>query len=152
MPDTLWRDYFKIVRPTEDEVAEWEDAKKASPKSKKALRVTLEATHSGFVNDNLRFYIPSRMRDGAPSFIEGSKPAKVLKHHNAYGDPVGIVIDAEYVPTVPDSLSSSESVQILLDSNFSIKEQLRATGRFIKTGMPTNSDFKGLGYKYSQDP
>ena len=69
-------------------------AKKDGKINKVVARV--EATHSGIINKNKWFYIPSGMEDGVGTFTAPfNKP--VLLNHDAYSDPVGRVIDSEYV-------------------------------------------------------
>lgn len=62
------------------------------------LNVQIAATHSGVVIRNNRFYLPERMKKGAPTFTKDFfKP--VLLHHDQDKDPVGRIIDAAYVDT-----------------------------------------------------
>jgi len=148
----LFRDYFKLVKPTEEDVSKWKDSLTVQSDSysqagvKQGLDVTFEATHSGFLNDNLRFYLPSRMMDGTATFIKRNKPAKILKHHNTHEDPVGIITAAEYIPTIPDGLENNRDVQILMDSSNSIAKQVSAAKRFMKSGIPFSDGWRGLGY------
>ena len=112
----------------------------------KGLKVVFEATHSGIVNNNLRFYIPSLMREGTKTFMKAKKTTKILKHHNSDSDPVGIITGAEYIETIPEELKDNPDVKILVDSTSSIKKKLKAAKNFIKTGIPLSKDFAGLGY------
>lgn len=65
---------------------------------KKGLIVRLAATHAGIVTGNNTFYLPDKMREGVPTFVENfGKP--ILTHHNEEKDPIGRVIDARYVDT-----------------------------------------------------
>ena len=140
----LFRDYFKLVKPNKEEVSQWKDSLVTQPRNsyssdnamRKGLEVTFEATHSGFFNDNLRFYLPSRMKDGAKSFVNRNKPAKILKHHDAASDPVGIILDAEYIETIPEGLENNKDVMIMMDSSNSVPKQVAAAKRFMKTGIP----------------
>jgi hypothetical protein len=141
---SIFNDYYKIVRPTDSVIKDFKDS--TIDGQKRGLEITLEATHSGIMNRNIKFYIPSRMEDGAFTFVKRQKPAKILKHHDTASDPVGIITDAEYVHTIPEYLMSDKNVQILTDSNFSVSRQISAARSFIKDGYPLNEDFKGLGY------
>jgi hypothetical protein len=151
---SLFMDYCKVIPPSSEQITSWNDNLTIRSQLSEGIRsartmgleVTLEATHSAFFNDNMRFYIPSRMEDGAKTFINGRKPAKLLKHHDAASDPVGIVIGAEYIHTIPDGLQTDRDVQILTDSSFSIKRQLAAARRLMKTGIPFSDSWRGLGY------
>lgn len=150
----LFRDYFKLIKPNEEEISKWKDSlvEEASdnyiPQNgiRKGLEVTFEATHAGLFNDNLRFYLPSRMKDGVNTFINRKKPAKILKHHDSSSDPVGIVIGAEYVPTIPEGLENNKDIQIMMDSSNSIPKQVAAAKRFLKSGIPFSEGWRGLGY------
>jgi len=150
----LFRDYFTLVKPDKEEVSKWNDSIMTQPvnsysadnNTQKGLEVTFEATHSGFFNDNLRFYLPSRMKDGAKSFVNRNKPAKILKHHDAQADPVGIILDAEYVETIPEGLENNKDVLIMMDSSNSVTKQVAAAKRFMKTGIPFSEGWRGLGY------
>jgi len=142
--EPLFNDYCKVQPLSDNQVSEMKDFF-SSPEDK-GLEVTLEATHSGFMNDNLRFYIPSRMRDGAKTFTQRRKPAKILKHHDAQSDPVGIIVDAEYIDTTPEYLQKNKDVQILNDSSFPMKKQISAAKRLMKSGVMDSEDWKGLGY------
>lgn len=142
--EPTFNDYCKVEPLSDNQVSEMKDFF-SSPEDK-GLEVTLEATHSGFMNDNLRFYIPSRMRDGCKTFTQRKKPAKILKHHNAQSDPVGIIVDAEYVDTIPEALIDNKNIQILNDSSFPIKKQISAAKRLMKSGIMSSEDWKGLGY------
>lgn len=142
--ESIFKDYCKVQPLSDNQVSEMKDF--FSNPENKGLEVTLEATHSGFMNDNLRFYIPSRMRDGVRSFTKRNKPAKILKHHDAQSDPVGIIVDAEYVDTVPEALRENKNIQILNDSSFPIKKQISAAKRLMKSGIMSSDDWRGLGY------
>lgn len=142
--EPLFNDYCKVQPLSDNQVSEMKDF--FSTPENKGLEVTLEATHSGFMNDNLRFYIPSRMRDGAKTFVNRQKPAKILKHHDTQSDPVGIIVDAEYVDTTPEALHGNKDIQILNDSTFPIKKQISAAKRLMKSGIMTSDDWRGLGY------
>lgn len=65
---------------------------------KKGLQVRIAATHAGIITGNNTFYMPDKVRDGVPSFIENyNKP--VLLHHDEEKDPIGRIINARYVDT-----------------------------------------------------
>jgi hypothetical protein len=62
------------------------------------LLVQIAATHSGLVTRNNGFYLPDRMRQGAASFTKDyHKP--VLLHHEEHEDPIGRIVQADYVDT-----------------------------------------------------
>jgi len=151
---SLFRDYFKVVKPTDKEITEWKDSLietssddlSSQGRVRQGLEVTFEATHSALFNDNLRFYLPSRMEDGAKTFIQRNKPAKILKHHDSSADPVGVIIGAEYISTIPEGLANNKDVLTLLDSSNSINDQIKASRKLLKSGIPFEDNWRGLGY------
>ena len=148
---SLFRDYFKLVKPNTKDISEWKESitinKDNYPMGvRRGLEVTFEATHSGLYNDNLRFYVPSRMMDGTATFVKRNKPAKILKHHNSHADPIGIITGAEYISTIPDGLESNKDILIMTDSSNSLAKQVAAIKRFMKSGIPFSEGWRGLGY------
>jgi hypothetical protein len=151
-----FRDYFTIAKPTVEQTKIISDTLMSAPMNSygssnsqtqgRGLEVTMKATHSAFNNLNKRFYIPSRMADGAVTFMNKKKPTKILKHHDAESDPVGIIVGAEYVSTIPDALVLNRDVQILTDSSNSLSKQIQAAKRFMKSGIPFTDGWEGLGY------
>jgi len=64
----------------------------------KGLNVRIAATHAGIITRNNMFYLPDKLRKGAPTFLQDfGKP--VLKHHDEKSDAIGRVVDAFYVDT-----------------------------------------------------
>jgi len=142
----VFRDYYKFHTPSEEETIEWKDNLVTSPTSTHGLEVILEASHSGILNDNMKFYIPSRMEDGVHTFVREPKPLKILKNHDPHQDPLGVITGARYVNTVPEVLMDDKNVQVLLDSTNSVKKQIKAAKNFLATGIPLSNGWKGLGY------
>ena len=156
MPKDLsfFRDYFQLVKPSDKDISKWKESMSDSVQDnlsteahmRQGLEVTLEATHAALFNDNLRFYLPSRMQDGCDTFVKRNKPAKILKHHDSTADPVGIIVGAEYISTIPDSIKDSKDVMILTDSSFSLRDQVKASRRLLKSNIPFTDEWRGLGY------
>lgn len=138
-------DFFKIRLPSEKKIIEMKDSLSSSSLNRQCLSIQIEATHSGKINNNLKYYIPSRMRDGVGTFTD-KKPAKILKHHKIDEDPVGVIRTAEYIDTIPEYLMQDKNVQIMMDSSYPINKQMAAVKRFIQDGYPLADDFKGLGH------
>jgi hypothetical protein len=142
-----FKDAIKISKPTSEDLSVWKDSLgETYTGTRKALRVVLEATHSALINRNVRWYVPSRMKDGADSFINANKPAKVLKHHDVMSDPIGVVRSSRFVPTIPQELIDNPDVQVLMSSTSEMKDQIQAMKRLIKSGITNSKDWKGLGY------
>jgi hypothetical protein len=147
----LFRDYFRLIKPTQENAKEWKDSIKefkdySAQEVRKGLEVSFEATHAGILNKNMKFYIPSRMKDGTITFMNKNKSVKILKHHDALSDPVGIITSSEYVSTVPELLSNDKNVQIMSDSSNSITKQVIAAKNFLQTKIPLSDNWRGLGY------
>jgi len=142
-----FKDSYTITRPTEEDLVVWKDSLGSSYIGpKKALRILVEATHAALVNRNARWYSPAKMRDGADTFVNKNKPAKILKHHDTHSDPVGVVRGSRFVSTVPADLLDNPDVAVLMSSTASMKDQIKAMKRLIKSGVTKREDWKGLGY------
>ena len=138
-----FRDCYKIVNPTEEQWKTFKDS--ASLNGKRRLRTYFEATHSAISNKNERAYLPSMMRIGADSFTKG-KRAPILKHHNPDADPVGKVVSAQYIDTVPQDLVGDPNVLALIDQATPIKKQVRAMASFLRSKAVLADGWRGLGY------
>jgi hypothetical protein len=64
----------------------------------KSLVAQIEMTHSGIVTRNSGFYLPDNMRKGAHTFTKNYKKP-VLVGHDSDSEPVGRVIQADYIDT-----------------------------------------------------
>jgi len=64
--------------------------------SRRSLLVTVEATHAGIINGNMRFYRPDRMQEAVHTWTS-DYPKPVLLRHDEKSDPVGRVVRARYV-------------------------------------------------------
>jgi hypothetical protein len=152
MPElSLFRDYYEIKKPSNEDVEKINDSvanlEQFKDKATKGLPVTFEATHSALFNDNLRFYLPGRMEDGTITFLgKNGKSVKILKHHDEHSDPVGIITGAKYVPTIPAFLKDDKNVKILTDNSFPLKTQLKAARDLLQSGVIFSDEWKGLGY------
>lgn len=62
------------------------------------LKVRIAATHAGIITSNNMFYLPDKVKAGAPTFTQ-DYPKPVLKFHDKKSDPIGRVIEATYVDT-----------------------------------------------------
>ena len=141
----IFSDFSALKKPSK-QLQDWADSYLPMFNSvDNGLRVVMEASHSGIVNSNMKFYIPSRMRDGVSSFM-GERPKKILKHHDMQSDPVGVIRSARYIDTIPEGLENLPEIQILMDSSYPLEEQVEAAKKFIETGIPMADGWPGLGY------
>ena len=150
MKNFVFCDYFTVKQPSEEDIVKWEESKKEfsdSASVKKGLMVTLEASHSGLINKNNRFYIPARMDKGISTWTtKRNKSAKILKHHDSSLDPIGIIRGAKYVDTVPADLKKNPDIALLLDKNVKLEDQVDAINNLVKSGILDKKDWRGLGY------
>lgn len=81
---------------------------------KTGLKVTIDATHGGWINGNFRFYKFSDMRDGFESMI---KPVgvPVLEIMHDIGTPIGRVEAAQFIP-IEDALPGQPTCKIRVDA------------------------------------
>lgn len=107
------------------------------------LYVGIEATHSGFINKNNFFYIPTRMRDSVDTWISKyNKP--VLKSHDLTTEPVGRVVKAIFKYTNEDA----ESVAKFLTSD-DPKKETENWIKYIRDNKEIIADSENaLGYIY----
>lgn len=66
------------------------------------LIVSIDASHAGVLNGNMRMYRPDKVKSGAFSMID--KP--FIKHHDETSDPIGVVIDADFVNIASDEFKA----------------------------------------------
>jgi hypothetical protein len=75
------------------------------------LLVSIAATHSGIITRNNGFYLPDRMKKGAPSFTENyGKP--ILLHHKDHEDNVGRIKIANYMDTSGGVIEKYDGLQV----------------------------------------
>jgi len=140
-------DYYRLTKPTDQQIDEWKDYMGSmTAADNRGLRIIMEATHSGVINRNDKFYIPSRMAEGVSTFRVGEKPTKMMKHHDPKSDPVGVIRGARFVPTIPDNLVDNPDIQNLMSSSAPIKTQLKSIRNLWRTGIFQEDGWRGLGY------
>jgi len=105
-----------------------------------SIRVGIEATHSGIVNKNYKFYTPVGMKNGADSFTKPyNKPVTV--NHSNVASPIGRVVSAEYVQyntsTDVNSLSTSTNAKFL--------DKIK---KYVASADYSAMGYKGLGHLY----
>src|SRR5665213_1192274 len=93
------RDFYNLtvkeVEPSKKNLSECKDDSEVTGKS---LLVKVEATHSGIVNGNQRFYRPDRMQDSVYRWTEPGKALKpVLVEHEKDASAIGRIHTARYV-------------------------------------------------------
>jgi hypothetical protein len=84
--------------------------------SGQSLIAQIEMTHAGIVTRNSGFYLPDNMRKGAHTFTKNyNKP--VLVGHDSDSDPVGRVIQADYVDTSFQYVQNDKYLSSLIKFN-----------------------------------
>jgi hypothetical protein len=113
---------------------------KDSDSSVKSLKVKIEATHSGIVNGNMKFYMPSAMKVGTDSFIKPyAKPVTV--NHDPHASPLGRITDAKYV-----SYGISKTLDSLRPVGAVDIKSIAKVQDFVKSADYKDANFKGLGH------
>lgn len=146
MKKIKYNDYAKLAVPHGVETSHWMDFYATETQGRKGLRVKMKASHAGYLNDNYKVYIPSRMADGVATFRTGEKPTKILKHHDMHSDPIGVVRGARFVPTIPDDLRNNIDVMNLMSSSTPIKTQIKSIKNLLRSGVINRDGWQGLGY------
>lgn len=144
------RDYLTLsVKETEFGKKLVGECSDASEESGKSLLIKAEATHSGIVNGNQRFYRPDRMQDSVYRWTEANKPLKpVLVEHDKEGSTIGRVHTAKYfdlshlyrdeVPEISNMLFFADAATKRLDLFKSVN--------LVLDKLQTRDDYRGLGY------
>jgi hypothetical protein len=97
MPNLRMRDFLTVkVKGAENKKYLFE-CKDSTSETGHSLYTVVEATHSGIVNGNMRFYRPDRMQDGCHTWTSGTYPRPVLVRHDEDVDPMGRVAKARYL-------------------------------------------------------
>lgn len=136
----------KEVEPGKKTLAECKDDSELSGKS---LLVKLEATHSGIINGNQRFYRPDRMQASAYRWTEPGKALKpLLVEHDKEGPAIGRVHTARYIdlshqyreelPEIGNMLFFADAATKRLDLFKSIN--------LVLDKLQPRDDYRGLGY------
>lgn len=113
-----------------------------------SLFVKAEATHSGIVNGNARFYRPDRMQADCHTWTPKGKPLKpVLLEHKKDGEVVGRVHKARYVDLSYEYASEFPGVKGLCFYDASAKRlNLFNSVDWVMRNLHGRPDYKGLGY------
>lgn len=126
--------------------------------SQGSVTVRVAATHAGIVTRNNTFYLPDRMRAGVPTWTEQyNKP--VLVHHQKDQDPIGRVIQADYVdlsgslgPAMQnnlfrDSIVAKDKFNKFIKGGMSYGLQVDyVRDNFSRSDVVDDKNYEGLGY------
>jgi hypothetical protein len=136
----------KEIEPAKKNLSECKDDSEVTGKS---LLVKVEATHSGIVNGNQRFYRPDRMQDSVYRWAEPGKALKpVLVEHDKDDSAIGRIHTARYVdlshkyreelPEIGNMLFYADAATKRLDLYRSIN--------MVLDKLQPRDDYRGLGY------
>lgn len=112
------------------------DAKDAS----KGVRIKIEATHSGIVNGNKKFYLPVGMKAGTDSFVK-PYPKPVTVNHDQYSSPLGRIAEASYI-----SYGIGGQIDTLRPRGISDSKSIAKVRDFVKSSTYKMDGYKGLGH------
>lgn len=144
------RDFINLkVKEVEGSKKNLSECKDESEPTGKSLLVKVEATHSGIVNGNQRFYRPDRMQDSVYRWTEPDKALKpVLIEHDKDQTAIGRIHSARYVdlsykyrdelPEIGNMLFYADAVGKKLDLYRSIN--------MVLDKLQPRDDYRGLGY------
>lgn len=104
----------------------------------KSLKVRIEASHAGVVNQNDVFYTPRALREGAITLVDPIEKT-IQKRH--YSKTVGKIVKADYV----DNLAITDYHYHNIDNAKSPEELVAAVNTYIKSDTFNKNSKKGLG-------
>ena len=112
------------------------DAKDTS----KGVRIKIEATHSGIVNGNKKFYLPVGMKAGTDSFVK-PYPKPVTVNHDQYSSPLGRIAEASYI-----SYGIGGQIDTLRPKGVMDSKSMSKVRDFVKSSTYQMDGYKGLGH------
>jgi hypothetical protein len=123
--------------------------KDSSSPSGQSLISQIEMTHSGIVTRNLGFYMPDNMKKGASTFTKHYKKP-VLVGHDSDSDPVGRVIQADYIDTSAPLLIKDKYLKSHMDF-LDKKKEAPKNGmidfvQHVVREYSGNDSYRGLGH------
>jgi hypothetical protein len=120
----------------------------SSSPSGQSLVAQIEMTHSGIVTRNSGFYMPDNMRKGASTFTKNyNKP--VLVGHDSDSDPVGRVIQADYVDTSFTYVQNDKYLSSLMrfqDKKETKKNDMVSFVQHVISEYNGKDSYRGLGH------
>jgi hypothetical protein len=144
------RDFYNLaVKEVEASKKNLSECKDDSEPTGRSLLVKVEATHSGIVNGNQRFYRPDRMQDSVYRWTEPGKALKpVLVEHDKDDSAIGRIHTARYIdfshkyreelPEIGNMLFYADAATKRLDLYRSIN--------MVLDKLQPREDYRGLGY------
>src|SRR6266404_1947413 len=136
----------KEVEPGKKTEADCKDESEASGSS---LLVRVEATHSGIVNGNQRFYRPDRMQDSTYRWTEPGKPLKpVLVEHEKDSTAIGRIHQARYIELsykYRDDVPEVGNLLFYADASTKRLDLFKSVNTVLDK-LQTREDYRGLGY------
>lgn len=144
------RDFVNLkVREVESGKKDLSECHDESEASGTSLLVKVEATHSGIVNGNQRFYRPDRMQDSVYRWVEIGKPLKpVLVEHDKDMAAIGRIHTARYVDfshKYREELPEIGSMLFYADAATKRLDLYKSVNMVLDKLQP-REDYRGLGY------
>lgn len=116
-----------------------------APQRDSSLLVRVAATHAGIITKNNGFYLPDKMSQGASSMMSPF-PKPILLHHDSYKDPIGRIVNADYINTANTLFNRDSKFKGFTDSKTSFIAKLDLVDALFEDGHLEDPDFQGLGY------
>lgn len=144
------RDFVNLkVREVESGKKTLAECKDDGEATGSSLLVKVEATHSGIINGNQRFYRPDRMQDSTYQWVREGHPLKpVLVEHDKEGEAIGRVHQARYIDLshkYRDEVPEIGNLLFYADATTKRLDLFRSVN-LILDKLQTREDYRGLGY------
>ncbi len=144
------KDFINLkVKEVESGKKNLSECRDDSEQTGKSLLVRVEATHSGIVNGNQRFYRPDRMQDSVYRWTEPGKALKpVLVEHDKENTAVGRIHSARYIDLsykYRDSIPEIGNMLFYADATTKRLDLYRSINMVLDK-LQNIEDYRGLGY------
>jgi hypothetical protein len=119
-----------------------------APVAGQPLRVSIVATHAGRITRNHGFYLPQKMRNGVESLIEPYKKP-ILLHHDEHQDPIGRVVNAQYIDTSSTFAQNTVQASLITELNNNKTPFIRMldfADQMIENELLQDPAYPGLGH------
>lgn len=144
------RDFVTFrVKEAESQKRFMHECKDSTSETGYSLLTTVDSTHAGLVNGNMRFYRPDHMQDSCHTWTPANKPKRpVLVRHDEDCDPLGRVVKARYIDESYKYVGRYAQLKstMFYDSGAKRLDLFKSVDFVYNTLQRKNKDFQGLGY------
>lgn len=114
-----------------------------------SLVAQIDMTHSGIVTRNYGFYLPAKMKAGAPSFTDSySKPIIVGHDENPLeqAEPIGRVVQADYINNTDKFVQNDRYLSNLLKFHDKKQDKTLDFVNYVIENYDGKDGYQGLGH------